>query len=70
MHLSIVGDTIEAQRPGQRPAVVQVLAPSYVAYVEARSEAHQEIGAGELTTAQARRLGQVCKLIVLPERCY
>jgi hypothetical protein len=70
MHLSAINGTIEAIRPGQRPAVVQVLPLTYAAYVEARVEAHQEIAAGELDAAAARRLGQVCRLIVLPERCY
>lgn len=68
MHLSAINGAIEALRPGQRPAVVQVLPLSYVAYVEARVGAHQEIGAGELSGAAAQRLGQVCRLIVVKER--
>lgn len=67
-HLSATDNTVEAQRPGQRPAVVQVLPPSYTAYVEARAGAHHEISTGALSAADARRLGQVCRLIVVKEQ--
>ena len=65
MHLAIIDHSIEAQRPGQRPTVVQALPPSHLAYVEARAEAHRTIRAGKLTGTKALQLAQTCRLITI-----
>lgn len=67
MHLTIIDQTIEAQRAGQRPAVIQALPLSHLAYVEARVEAHQTIRDGRLTGTKALQLAQTCRLITIPK---